>query len=21
MRVGVIGPWSNEKQFRASDQK
>jgi hypothetical protein len=21
MRVGVIGPWPNKKQFRASDQK
>jgi hypothetical protein len=21
MRVGVIGPWSNKKKFRASDQK
>jgi hypothetical protein len=21
IRVGVIGPWPNKKQFRASDQK
>jgi hypothetical protein len=21
MRVGVIGPWPDKKQFRASDQK